>query len=95
MQHNGPYGTCDCPWRAEPARTTFSPYEQRQHGEAEQRRRGLAEEMDNLWSVYRRKLVELFDSKASAERISAPSGSARPKAAGLSQKGTFMGTPRA
>ena len=52
-------------------------YVQWQHGEAEQRRRGLAEEMDSLWSTYRRKLVELFDSKASADDLARLEGKTR------------------
>jgi hypothetical protein len=52
-------------------------YEQRQHGEAEHRRRGVAEEMDNLWNVYRRKLVELFDSTARVDDLAGLEGETR------------------
>jgi len=44
-------------------------YEQRQVGEGERLRRRVADEMDDLWSLYRRKLIELFDSKASPDEL--------------------------
>jgi hypothetical protein len=42
-------------------------YERSQHDQAAERGRRLADEIDHLWSLYQRRLVDLFDSKASAE----------------------------